>query len=212
MSAESLAVVAYYRETTTVEVDDPSEGGTSRLEAVQTGFSFGLLKGTELVLPFSTTRLGLDGVLARGLTLGTSLGYSSVGGHIETTQTAEGFASEAEEDEVADVSLMVFVPRVGYLFAPNQYVSVWVRGGFGYARMSVDDPDSIDDLDREMLNFVLDPMLISSPIEHFGIILGPQLNVGLSGSLRTPSSAASGIETTLTHSSFGVTVGLAFLL
>jgi hypothetical protein len=205
VSAESLTVAAYHHETQSTEQD----GVTT--EVVQSGFSLNLLKGGEFILPFATTRLGLDGVLPHGLTLGASLGYSSIGGEVEATQTGQGL-DETEQADLPDVSLLVLVPRAGYLFAPNQYFAVWLRGGFGYARMNVDDPDNPSDLTREMFNLVIDPMLISSPMEHVGILLGPQLNVGLTGSVSGQSFGEQIPETTLTHSSYGICLGLALLL
>ena len=184
LSAESLFGAAHLRQTASAT----SDGDTAEVSA--SGFSVHFLKGSDIFDPFGQARLGVDGVVGPGVTLGGSIGYSKY------EQTVGSVSNE--------LSGFVIVPRLGYMLAPSRYVGVWLRAGVGYASLNVDNDGS--GLSQHFVGLVLDPMLVVTPLPHVGVTLGPSLNIGLDGKVK-----AGGLEVDSTTSSYGLTAGLALL-
>jgi hypothetical protein len=200
VSAESLVGVSFFEESLSA-----TQSGV-QADATNSGPSVHLFKGAEQLDPFSQARLGVDGVIGPGVTLGTSVGYSVVHSSIHLTANVEG-ADLNMDQEGGSTSSFLIVPRIGFVLAPNGYLGIWLRGGVGYTSLTQTEP-SQPDVELTSVDLVLDPMLIITPVPHAGILIGPSLNIGLSG-------AANGITTevdlTNKFSSYGLSAGIALL-
>ena len=186
LSAESLLGVANIRRSATQTSDFQTRTQTS------SGFSVHLFKGAEMLDPFGQARLGLDGVLGPGVTLGGSIGYATFEETVgRTTNTTSGF---------------VVVPRLGYMLGPSRYLGIWLRAGIGYARLKLNNGG--ESVTQRAVDLVVDPMLVVTPLPHVGLTMGPSLNVGLGGDLR---SNAPNLDVDATSSSYGLSAGLALL-
>ncbi len=161
------------------------------VEGRASGASFHLFKGSEIIDPWSEARLGFDAVLRPGITLGTGIGYATV------TRDDPGPPHE--------ISLFMIVPRVGFMLGPSRYLGVWLRAGVGYTSVTVATTGN-SDVTQRALDLVVDPQLVFTPFPHAGIMVGPALNVGLSGSASQNSNRVE-----FTSSSYGVNAGLALL-
>ncbi len=169
--------------------------GTLLGESVErhaSGASLHLFKGSEVVDPWGEARLGFDAVLRPGITLGTGIGYATV-------------AQDAPNNASSDISLFIIVPRLGFMLGPSRYLGVWLRAGLGYTSVTVSAAGTTD-VTQRALDLVVDPQLVVTPFPHVGIMVGPALNIGVSGSVSQDSNRAD-----FTSSSYGVSAGLALL-
>jgi len=200
VSAESLFGVSYFRESLSAE-----QNGV-QAEVSFSGPSFHLFTGAEQLDPFSRARLGVDAVFGPGVTLGGSVGYSSVSASADAT--ANGVALDVGPDQgLTKSTSFVIVPRIGLVLAPSSYLGVWLRAGVGYASVTETQSNG-PDIEVTGVDAVLDPMLIVTPVPHAGILVGPSLNFGLTGHV---TGIDSPVPLTNTFSSFGLNAGLALL-
>jgi hypothetical protein len=165
---------------------------------------------------YSIPRLAFDYVAIPGLTVGASLGYFNRGGTVETTRMNVTMSVDAPSG-----NSLLLVPRVGYIFDFTPLLGVWARGGFTYywgKSTSTTGMGTITNTSKtsfDGLALSLDPQLVITPVPHFGITVGPMLDLPLAGSAKTENTAASpqGSMTTTTESSvkltnWGLTAGI----
>lgn len=118
-----------------------------------TVFSFGASTRHSV---YSTTRLGVDGVIVDHLTLGGNLGLWASGGD------ADGFG-------------LLIYPRVGYVIAFDDTWGFWPRGGITFTTF---DNDFGDD---DEVALTLEATFFAAAVEHFGFNFGPAFDIGLAG-------------------------------
>jgi hypothetical protein len=193
LSAESLFGFGYSRQVAT----ETTLGQTQ--EAVQSATTVHLFKGSEIVSPFSTSRLAFDGVLGPGVTLGASFGFANT----SMTTRSDG------QSEDTEVRTWIFVPRVGYLLAPSRYLGVWLRAGVGFVDVRFKTEGT--EASSSSFDLVLDPMLVITPMPHAGILIGPSLNIPTSGSNTTTGSTGLSREIDNRFAYYGLSAGIALL-
>ena len=196
LSAESLIGFAYTRQVETARF------GSVEATHTTSGPSLHFFKGSEFIDPFGAARLGLDGVVGPGFTFGGSIGYSLYSG----TSRTSGAGASSDEGSL-DITIFVVVPRLGVLLAPSRYIGVWLRGGVGYTSVKIEEQQAAS---LHGWALVVDPMLVVTPLPHVGILVGPSLNIGLTGGQDQPS-APPGQTFSNTWSSYGVSGGIALL-
>ena len=117
---------------------------------------------------------------------------------------------------------LLLVPRAGYIFDFTPLLSIWARGGFTYYWMKSDGTNPAGNGRREIkdsfdgLALSLDPQLVITPVPHFGITVGPMLDLPLAGSekVETTVTSPTGATTTMTTESsvkitnWGLTEGI----
>lgn len=113
--------------------------------------------------PLTQPRLGLDYFVTDNITVGGSFGL----------YTRSQDAGPANSDDTG----IVFAARVGYALRLGHAVSFWPRGGLTYSKISSDGLGP----DRNMLALTLEGMWSLAPSEGWAFLVGPTLDLGLSG-------------------------------
>ncbi len=163
---------------------------------------------------YAMPHVGLHGVLGPGLTVGGSVGFFSHTGEFE---------QDAGDVEGASVDLpsqfgFAFAPRFGGILPVSRVLAFWPRGGLTLHNVSTTIPGSSVTEEFTMNEFGIalsfDPMLVFTPVPHVGLLLGPTVDIGLSGSIEDDRDGeVTGDDgPTLRHSNFGLVLGLAVFL
>jgi len=171
-------------------------------------------------VPVTIPRLALDYFVIEGLSLGASFIYWRNSG----SSTTEAGNSSVDQD-TPTVSTVVIHPRIGYSFIFDETFALWPRAGITWSSFNVSTPfvnpttgqASADDLENNASAFdlSLDVPLVISPIENFAILIGPFVDIGLSGTTETvtPGASPTGgtVTTELDHTltAFGLSVGIS---
>jgi hypothetical protein len=103
--------------------------------------------------PYTTARLGIDGFVTNGLSIGGSFAYWSYDGP----------------------SGVLFAPRVGYAIEFSNSFGFWPRGGLTYRNFGAGRNRD------EELALTLEGMFYGAPVKHFAFIFGPAFDIGLVG-------------------------------
>ncbi len=174
--------------------DIPSHGSTDKYTTI------GLL-AVNAPTPSSTPRVAVDYFVTNGLSLGAGLMYwSNAPSHEINGQTT----SDPTTHE------FLIQPRIGYALVLDDTFAIWPRAGFQYAHASVGSYSA------SRGDVTVDAMLGISPIKHVVFLVGPMLDVGVTGSqdYRVGTGGGAGAVTSTGSSdvkltSFGLTAGLA---
>jgi hypothetical protein len=175
------------------------------------------IRGQSAVNPYAMPMLTFHGVIAGGLTLGGGLGYSTISGNHEEPDPGGG-GGKATIDEPTR-SVFTFAPRVGYLASLSPSFGIWAKGGITFASQAAsaknvcDGTGTCGDVTTTLsgLALDLDPMLVFTPVPHVGILFGPVIDIGLSGTLSS-ESGGNKVEEDLKISNFGAAAGIALLI
>lgn len=155
-----------------------------------TTISFGWRARTPEASPFDAPRLAFDVFVIDRLSVGGSLGYTSI--------SAEGNGGPDCGDD-GSCSSFLFAPRVGYAFMFSNVVGIWPRAGFGYHSASIEDFAS-----EYGFAFGLEAMLVIAPVRHFGFQIGPTFDIDITGEL----DPEVGPDRDRSYRSFGLQAGL----
>ncbi len=149
-------------------------------------------------------RIAFDFFISDGWTAGGAVGYYTASGEEETEEPGQPTRS----DDLHDLTAFAFAPRVGYMIPLGRHVGFWPRGGPSYSSMKDQQPNN-DKTTASSWQISLEGMFFFAPIEHFGIMLGPVIDLPLAGTLQQRNNNNSLPEKDLRWRSFGVAVGIA---
>jgi hypothetical protein len=214
LSGERLASFASW--SSTIEVTGTTPAMNTSFES--SGTSVGLLwaAGAPVpvgaINPYVAPRLALDVFVHPNLTVGGSIGYASASGSAHQSAPVQG-----QDVSMPTASTLVLAPRVGVAFSPSEIVSIWLRGGITYSHASVEDTEAKMKSGNDMLpgsslswdqvSLSLDPMLVLVPFSHFGIEVGPTIDVPLSNSIDV-SGSTTAAEAHLELANYGIAAGI----
>ncbi|RYE80358.1 MAG: hypothetical protein EOO74_02250 [Myxococcales bacterium] len=145
---------------------------------------------------------------------GSVYGGPSVGVHYpiipQLTLGAQlGLLYTSGTNKVGDVSKdkdstfgFLLAPRVGYILGINPGAYIWLRGGLSYFRSSTGGEDDKDTV-YSGLAVSIDPMVVITPVNHFGITIGPTVDLPLTGSSKTGDTSVD-VTTTQIGLQFGL--------
>jgi hypothetical protein len=136
------------------------------------------------------------------LSLGANLGYESRGGSHTRPQGPNGVLVTTDSP---DQSALVFIPQVGYAMMFGAVVGFWLRGGLGYFHDGSSQPGT----EAHSYWFLKgNADLVITPFPNFAINVGPQFDLGFSGS-RTETNNQ-GVQTSwnASYRDFGLGVGI----
>jgi hypothetical protein len=131
--------------------------------------------------PFAAPRLAFDYFIIDALSLGGSIGYSS---HTHEGKWTQG--NQAGDDADVTDSGFIVAPRVGYCYMFTPVIGIWPRGGFTYWTYSTEtDPPGGGPTDKDSVSgfdFSAEAMLAIAPAAHAAFLVGPTLDLPISGS------------------------------
>lgn len=119
-------------------------------------------------------RLSVDYRAPFGLTVGMA---GSVGWQKTSTDTRSLFPQPSGMTVVS----YALAPRAGYYKSLTKGIAVWPRAGVTYVNTAVLRANGVDGDDDYHFGFDVDAMCVFSPTPGFGLVLGPSLEVPLTG-------------------------------
>jgi hypothetical protein len=169
--------------------------------------------GTGGSNPMAIPHLSVHGVVGSGFTLGGSLGYTSTVSEVEVDFEVDG---ESVSQDAPELTEYLLGARVGYLVVPNATVSVWLRTGISFYSVDIErnDPDG-QTATQNALVLNVDPMLVFTPVEHVGLLLGPVFDIEVAGGREERSASWTDEETVDADTggtNFGLVAGIALLI
>jgi hypothetical protein len=196
----------------TVSVDGQSLSGNATMVNLLWANSSVNIAGFPAINPYTMPMLTFHGVVAGGLTLGGGIGYASTSGSHDA-----GGGTTIDDPTRSAVAVS---PRIGYLASFSPTFGIWAKGGITYfsekeegTTLDCSNPtfgcvSSTSESGISGIAIAIDPMLVLAPLPHVGILFGPTLDIGVSGTLTQTGSA----DRDLTLRNFGVAAGLALLI
>ncbi len=144
-------------------------------------------------------RLALDFFPVESFSIGGSLIFISQSTEVE---------DDTSSADTGSSTTFAIAPRVGYAYAIDETFSIWPRLGITYWTSSSDNGEVNDDeSSANGLAGTLEVMFGISPMSNFAILLGPYVDLGLSGSEeQTTSTGTAESDSKLT--SFGLAVSV----
>jgi hypothetical protein len=207
----------------TADVPGPADAAT--VTDVETdGTQIAFLGNDRAVGPSSVPRLGLDFFVIPNLSLGGSFIYVSDSDNSDTSNraTVAGTTFDTRDETETRRSALVFAPRVGYGAQFTDVIGLWARGGITYFNQNEEvdvvttqaDGDVVradTETNLSLLQLSLEAMLLLIPIEHFGIGVGPFIDIPITGSFEIDTNddgALSNAEGDLSAFTFGLSANL----
>jgi hypothetical protein len=153
--------------------------------------SNGLSAGGSLLETFFTVpRIGADYVIIPNVTVGGNIiFFTTLGGH-QQTETDFSNGQQSQTVTTGQPSALVFgiAPRGGYILALSDLLSVWLRGGLSYyvGNYKTQTPQGgnvtvTDTVSANQFALDLEPQLVITPVQHFGITAGLTADIPLAG-------------------------------
>lgn len=180
------------------------EGSGTTATNKSTSFSlFGAGAGTSMI-----PRFGLDFFVTEGVSVGGSLFFST-----QSTKDEIEAGGTTNESDGPKTTTFGFAPRVGYAMPFDETFSFWPRAGITYLSRSVTVTDTTTNTEskasQSALDFTVEAMFGISPFSHFAMLVGPYLDLGLSGSEDLePGGGAPKVENDAKLTSFGIAVSV----
>lgn len=195
VSAERLFGVVH----SSTDTDDPN-GGTRTQSYTTVNLLMNPYSG--LVSVYAFPRIAADYFVIDGLSLGAALGFFTLSGHVK---------SDTVDQDTSTVTGFLLAPRIGYAFMFNQNIGIWPRVGISYLTTHSENDTGDSSSDGHQLALPIEVPLVISPIPHVGFLIGPTLDLGLTGSEKTKDTFGGMTTTTkqdTNETDFGVQAGL----
>jgi hypothetical protein len=213
LSADRLMpFFAYTNERTTLEQNNQKD--TVSTSNASMGILFG--RSTNANIPYTIPRVGFDYTIIDHLTLGGNIiAIFGFGGSVTGTRETPGQTVTTTSDSPTITGFGI-APRVGYIFDLSSVFYIWLRGGFSFYTLSAkstdrNNPNNVTTDSRSVFGLDLEPTLVISPINHFGITIGLPVDIGFAGSQKHEEQNGATTRTTdLGYSAFhfGINAGL----
>ena len=202
LSADRLAPLYSYSRVSTE--DDNGNKITSTTSSISL-----LWSGAPQDL-YDIPRLGVDYAIAPSITIGGNF-FATL--PMSSRQSVMMPGDPTVTDDGDRTSAVGFAARVGYVM-PLGPLSLWARGGLGYARVGTTSPRNNGDERYDSISAVglnLEPQLVLSPGDHVGIMFGPVVDVPLGGTFHTErtnngTTTSENFDSSQLH--FGINVSL----
>jgi hypothetical protein len=161
----------------------------------------------DVRVPYEMPRIGFDGFVIDGLSIGGSLVIS----HTSTAQTVAAGGGSLGGPTLSATDFLI-APRVGYALMFSDHIGFWPRGGLSYYHESAD-------LDRNnrfgvtttsnahAIAFDAEVPFLFLIVPNFGITAGPTFDVSLDAS-QTRQVPNGSITTGTSYLTFGIAAGL----
>jgi hypothetical protein len=164
-----------------------SQGMTSMALLGNTGFD------ESVSYPWQFPRIGLDGFIIDGLSLGGS------------------FVVMHRALEAGSGTDLLIAPRIGFGYMFSRVVGIWPRFAVGYWHQWRTPDQGPGDEKRHSFAFDIDVPLIIAPVKNFAITVGPLFDVSFGGT-RTVSDGTNDVSTDTSFTQFGLSAGVVGFL
>jgi hypothetical protein len=198
ISAERLLPLLSY-ESNKVTAPDGSSDTQSRT-------SIALLNNGPFGTLYNLPRLGFDWLPIENLTIGGATWFYTQLSASETLTPANGASKSAD---VPKVTYWGIAPRVGYIFPINHMLSAWPRVGVEYQNVSFSSVNGSPSQAQSQFSLNAEAMLVISPWNHFGFMVGPTVDIPITGKRDVQSTNGAGSSTTVSVDSALFQVGLS---
>jgi hypothetical protein len=178
-------------------------GGNSAVGLGGGGTSLGATNGTFYNVP----RFGFDYSVINNLTVGgEAIVFFSLGGSAHQNPNSNS-------TDLPSGNILGIAPRVGYVLGINDLLSFWLRGGLHFYAAQVNSVGGMagctpPSSTAHVFGLDINPQLIITPAQHFGIMVGPTFDWGFVGGASTPAGCSQTNNFSYTSLNFGLTSGL----
>lgn len=162
---------------------------------------------------YNIPRVSLDYAVIQNLTIGGSVILAfTVGGSNETKAGTTSVSVDAPSQ-----TLFGIAPRIGYTVHLTDLFTFWPRGGFGFYTYSSKSTNNdrgqsfTSTTSQNQFAINLEPVFAITPIPHVFFILGPVIDIPITGTRKTEQQQGGTTVTTSNSASqfhFGITAGL----
>ncbi|MBM4361142.1 MAG: outer membrane beta-barrel protein [Deltaproteobacteria bacterium] len=139
--------------------------------------------------PYALPRLGFDGFVIDGLSIGGTLGI---------------YTASLEDN---DATAFLVAPRVGYATYFSDSVGIWPRGGFSLYSLKLSNDNANGDVTTRYFAFDVEAPFLFNLADWLAIHAGPTIDVSLSGS-REVDTRGGDVEIDMSLFSFGLAAGI----
>ena len=204
-SADRLFSVFSYQDT---KIDGAMNTSTST-SSTQIGLFSGVNNGNGASNFFAVPRLGFDYTITPNITVGGSIFvFANLG-----SSTTETNGSNSMSNPAGKLTYWGLAPRAGYIFPITDSFSFWGRLGFSFIDGSVSTTTTMGNTTTTTTNGLsqwaidVEPMFVFSPVNHFGFVFGPTVDIPLTGSASNNNGNAT-VSFTSAQVYVGVQAGL----
>jgi hypothetical protein len=178
------------------------DGGETTSKATNVNL-FATSGNQSLLVPTTNfPRLALDFFVTEGVSLGGSFFFMSS----SLSQEQDPDPNNVSGD-VGTLTTWGISPRVGYAYAIDETFSIWPRLGITYMNTNFEDDDG-NEQNLNALELTAEVMFGISPFSHFAILIGPFLDLGLSGNAKSKPNVGDSSEVDTKLTSFGLAVSI----
>ena len=180
----------------------PDQGGDIKLKATNVALFGNPGGGGGMAPSLMIPRLSLDYFVVESISVGGSLLYVS-----PTTETE----TDAGKADGPTTTTFAIAPRVGYAMAFDETFSIWPRAGITYfsSKTETDAGGGAGTTTETFSGMAvnIEAMVGISPIENFAILVGPYLDLGVSGTAKNEPPSGPSQEADAKLTSYGLAVG-----
>jgi hypothetical protein len=188
ISADRLLPLLSYQSVTTTPPGGPSETQSRTSIALMNNGPYGVFDSF-----YNLPRLGFDWLPIDNLTLGGAAWFYA------DLQASDSVSTSgvSKSTDIPKVTYWGIAPRVGYIIRLGDKLSLWPRAGIEYHNVSSSDVGAGS---TSVTQFAIEAeaMLVISPWNHFGFMVGPTLDAPLSGEQTIATTGTTGATTTTT--------------
>ena len=189
------------------------EDGDSHNKTTASRTNISLLFPPPSVGPYEIPRAAFDVNVASGFTVRGAIGFISSTGKTKS-EPAMGAAPPDRDDPT--ITMFLFSPRLGYVIPITPMFAFWPRAGITYFNVGTENTNTgMNPVTTKttVSGFAVDiePMFVITPVNHFGITVGPTVDIPLSGArsvTQTPADPTPAADDKIKYTSFGLNVGL----
>jgi hypothetical protein len=163
----------------------------------------GAANGTFYNIP----RFGFDYTVINNLTVGgDAILFFALGGSSHTNPNTNS-------TDLPSGNAVGIAPRVGYILGINDMISFWLRGGVHFYAAQANSVGGMagctpPSTTAHVFGLDINPQLVISPAQHFGIMVGPTFDWGFLGGASVPAGCSQTTNFSYTSLHFGITSGL----
>ena len=179
------------------------DGGLSNTTS---GTAINLLWGDSTdASPYQIPRFGFYYTVANSISIGGSAAFVSRSGSSETSG-----AGGSQSADTPSRTAFALAPRFGYILAVNSMIGFWFKGGITYfsSKTEQKSPGGTASQTISGLGFNIEPELVITPIQHFGLTVGGLADIGLSGNFNQAPASGASTDHSNKVNNFGICFGI----